>query len=58
MPRYEYECTDCKEVTEVQQKISEKPLMTCPICFQPVVKIMSLNTFHLKGNGWYKDGYK
>ncbi len=57
MPVYEYECTACQSVIEVQQKISERPLASCPECQGPVRKLMSMSSFQLKGGGWYADGY-
>ncbi len=57
MPIYEYECTTCDKIFEVKQRISDKPLQTCPECQNRVKKIMSVNSFQLKGGGWYADGY-
>lgn len=57
MPIYEYECQGCGEVTEHLQKISDKPLRKCPCCGGNVKKLMSMNTFHLKGSGWYVTDY-
>ncbi len=57
MPVYEYECAKCNKVFEVQQKMSEAPLTACPQCQAPVKKLMSVNSFQLKGGGWYADGY-
>ena len=57
MPVYEYECSDCQSVVEIQQKISEPPLTSCPECQGPVKKLMSMTSFQLKGGGWYADGY-
>jgi putative FmdB family regulatory protein len=57
MPIYEYECQGCGEVTEKLQKISDKPLRKCPCCGGSVKKLMSMNTFHLKGSGWYVTDY-
>ncbi|MBT8353211.1 MAG: zinc ribbon domain-containing protein [Desulfofustis sp.] len=57
MPVYEYECTDCQSVIEIQQKISDPPLACCPECRGPVKKLMSMSSFQLKGGGWYADGY-
>lgn len=57
MPVYEYECKACEKVFEVQQKMSDDPLTNCPECDGPVNKIMSMNSFQLKGGGWYSDGY-
>ncbi len=57
MPIYEYECESCNMVTEVMQKISEEPLKTCPDCSGSLKKLLSQSAFHLKGGGWYADGY-
>lgn len=57
MPVYEYECKKCDKVFEVQQKMNDAPLSGCPECLSPVKKLISLNSFQLKGGGWYADGY-
>lgn len=57
MPVYEYECQSCSKVFEIQQKIADKPLTTCPECAGEVKKLMSMSSFQLKGGGWYADGY-
>ncbi|MFV0437181.1 MAG: FmdB family zinc ribbon protein [Desulfopila sp.] len=57
MPVYEYECKSCHKVLEVQQKIADKPLTTCPDCAGELKKLMSMSSFQLKGGGWYADGY-
>lgn len=57
MPVYEYECTECQSVIEVQQKLADSPLASCPECQGPVTKLMSMSSFQLKGGGWYADGY-
>ena len=57
MPVYEYECPACEKVIEVQQRISDDPLSTCPDCGGEVKKLVSMSSFHLKGGGWYSDGY-
>lgn len=58
MPIYEYECCKCHEVTEALQKFSDAPLKKCPSCGGKLNKMMSLNAFHLKGQGWYVSDYK
>ena len=58
MPIYEYECDSCHEMTEAIQKFSDAPLDVCPKCGGKLHKLMSLNAFHLKGNGWYVTDYK
>ena len=57
MPIYEYECPACEKVLEVQQRISDDPLKTCSVCGGKVKKLVSRSAFHLKGGGWYSDGY-
>ncbi|MDH5509682.1 MAG: zinc ribbon domain-containing protein [Nitrospinota bacterium] len=60
MPIYEYECQKCGEHFEVTQRMSD-PVLTKHAneskCGGKVVKLMSANTFHLKGTGWYKTDY-
>lgn len=56
MPIYEYECAKCGKVSEVFQRMSDEPLTSCE-CGGEVRKLMSLNSFHLKGSGWYVTDY-
>lgn len=58
MPIYEYQCERCGETTEVLQKFSDNPLQDCPSCGGHVSKMMSMNSFQLKGSGWYVTDYK
>jgi len=57
MPIYEYQCQKCGETTEIMQKFSEAPLRKCPACGGRVAKLMSMNSFQLKGSGWYVTDY-
>ena len=57
MPIYEYKCNRCGHIREVWQRFSDPPLETCEVCGGPVKKIISNNTFHLKGTGWYVTDY-
>jgi putative FmdB family regulatory protein len=57
MPIYEYKCRKCGQITEAWQKFSDPPLWRCELCGGPVKKIISHNTFHLKGSGWYLTDY-
>ena len=57
MPIYEYKCSNCGHITEKWQKFSDSPLTVCEICGGSVKKIISQNTFHLKGSGWYVTDY-
>ncbi len=57
MPIYEYKCRKCGKEFEVFQGITAQPMQTCQSCGGPVHKLMSLSTFHLRGNGWYATDY-
>ena len=59
MPIYEYQCTKCEHKMEALQKISEKPLLDCPVCGKPgLSKLISAASFRLKGSGWYETDFK
>ena len=58
MPIYEYACAKCEREFEVEQRITEDPLKTCPECGSRRIKrLISRTSFVLKGGGWYSDAY-
>jgi len=58
MPIYEFKCTECDEVSEeIMSFKSDITTIHCSACNSDSKRIMSLGSFHLKGGGWYKDGY-
>ena len=59
MPIYEYVCKSCGHEFEEIQRFSDAPLEQCPMCHEQssVQRKVSKSAFHLKGGGWYKDGY-
>ena len=57
MPIYEYECGQCGKIQEAIQKFSDAPLTTCKHCSGNLSKLVSQSSFHLKGAGWFADGY-
>ena len=58
MPIYEYLCASCGYQFEEVQKFNEAPLEDCPDCGKNSARRqVSMSAFHLKGGGWYKDGY-
>ena len=58
MPIYEYQCTECDNITEkIETFKSEIRTIMCPFCNGISNRILSLGSFHLKGSGWFKDGY-
>ena len=57
MPTYKYRREDGTTFT-IRQKITADALQTCPDTGQPVERVITGGTgFHLKGGGWYADGY-
>jgi putative FmdB family regulatory protein len=57
MPIYAYQCNACGAEEEHIQRFSDPPLTTCERCGGSLEKLLSAAAFHLKGGGWYKDGY-
>lgn len=58
MPIYEYYCPHCQIQFDQLQRITDKPLVTCPSCNKDgLQKLVSLTSFQLKGSGWSKTGY-
>ncbi len=58
MPTYEYLCQKCEREFEVEQRITDDPIKTCPSCRSRKVKrLISRTSFVLKGGGWYSDLY-
>ena len=55
MPIYEFECSD-GTITEKFVKMGTTEII-CPKCHKKARKIVSICAFHLKGGGWYSDGY-
>jgi putative FmdB family regulatory protein len=58
MPRYEYACSSCGKELEIEQRMADDPIKTCPNCHQDTLeRLVSRAAFVLKGGGWYSDGY-
>ena len=71
MPIYEYKCEKCGHEFEDMLHFSERDVPLNTLCEQQIEQTkhmsfkcdgkvhlkMSLGSFHLKGSGWYKDGY-
>ena len=72
MPLYEYKCEDCGHEFEEILHFSERDVPLNTPCEQQIEQTkhmsfkcdgkihlkMSLGSFQLKGDGWYKDGYE
>ena len=57
MPIYEYRCVECGDETEVIQRIDAAPKRRCGKCAGRLKKLISRTSFHLKGGGWFSEGY-
>jgi putative FmdB family regulatory protein len=59
MPIYEYICEKCHKKEEIIQRFGEEAPEVCPACSArgSLKKTVTTGSFHLKGGGWYKDGY-
>ena len=54
MPRYEYKCTHCQDITEVMHSIMDQPEVVCESCNTPRQRIISRNVgIAFKGSGFY-----
>jgi putative FmdB family regulatory protein len=58
MAIYEYACEKCESEFEMEQRITDDPIKTCPRCKSKKIKrLISRTSFVLKGGGWYSDLY-
>ena len=53
MARYDYKCTGCGEVFEVEHPMSETPEVVCPACGAPAEKVFSVSSIKFEGSGFY-----
>lgn len=53
MARYDYRCTGCGKVFEVEHPMSERPSITCPNCGKPAERVFSASSITFKGSGFY-----
>lgn len=59
MPIYAYSCASCGLQQDVMQKMSDKPLTTCPECGKETFfKQLTAAGFQLKGTGYYVTDFK
>ena len=54
MPIYEYQCFECKKIAEVIQKTDDP----APLCHGAMKRLMSKNSFILRGSGWFATDYR
>ncbi|MEA3493718.1 MAG: FmdB family zinc ribbon protein [Candidatus Margulisiibacteriota bacterium] len=57
MPRYDYKCSKCGHIFEVQQRITEEPLKYCPECRGKVKRLISAAGIIFKGSGFHITDY-
>jgi putative FmdB family regulatory protein len=60
MPTYQYRCEQCRFTFEQSQSVEDRDepiLQPCSRCGCKIKRMIVPCTFHLKGEGWAKDGY-
>jgi putative FmdB family regulatory protein len=58
MPTYGYRCGTCGHEFEIQQRITEQPLVACPKCGGKLSKMLYPAGIIFKGSGYYTTDYK
>jgi putative FmdB family regulatory protein len=58
MPTYGYRCGSCGHEFEIQQRITEQPLVACPKCGGKLSKMLYPAGIIFKGSGYYTTDYK
>src|SRR4051794_23644914 len=53
MPTYQYQCVSCGHRFEKFQSFSAEPVKACPVCGEPVKKVITPAGIIFKGSGWY-----
>lgn len=53
MARYDYQCTSCHKLFEVEHPMSERPHITCPSCGAKAERVFEPSGITFKGSGFY-----
>lgn len=53
MARYDYICTACGSIFEVEHAMSEHPQVACPACGAPAERHFGGSAIVFKGSGFY-----
>lgn len=53
MARYDYRCTSCGNVFEVEHGMTEHPEVSCPSCGAAAEKVFNASGIEFKGSGFY-----
>ncbi len=58
MPKYAYECINCKEITTEFRKIADStPIVKCEKCGGITTQILGATFLNFKGTGWTDNGW-
>lgn len=58
MARYDYKCTSCNTVFEVEHGMTEHPAVPCPKCGKPAEKVFNASGIKFEGSGFYNTDQK
>ena len=59
MPTYEYRCTECEQLQEAFQKMSDPPLEKCSNCGGKLKRLIGTGSgIIFKGSGFYITDYR
>lgn len=53
MARYDYRCTSCGNVFEVEHAMTEHPEVSCPTCGERAEKVFTVSGIKFAGSGFY-----
>lgn len=53
MARYDYRCTSCGTIFEIEHGMLERPEVHCPSCDAVAEKVFSPSGIEFKGSGFY-----
>lgn len=59
MPTYDYECSKCGKRFEEFHKMTDKPVISCPVCGAKAHRLIGTGSgIIFKGSGFYATDYK
>ena len=58
MALYDYQCTSCGHIFEVEHPMAESPEITCPECKKKAQKKISASAIKFTGSGFYNTDSK
>jgi len=57
MPLYDYKCSKCGHIFEIQQRITDEHLKYCPECKGHIRRLISAAGIIFKGSGFHVTDY-